>query len=361
MHRPLGHPARWLGSPWSRGAAAALAGALPALTFPAPSWWWLAYVALVPWLLLVRSAPTRGPGGTGRLAGRRRVHARRPSLAAAEPARLHPRAGPVPRRSVGTVGAAGAGAAVGRARRGAARRRPGAGAVGLVDGRTGQVLGGIGRPLGAAGREPVAAATRFAARVDRRRMAAEPADRGGEHRCRRADRPAGGLAARPSPASWSAPSPPPRPGTGPPSPGPPVRCASRWSSRVSPAAPKAGWTRSEELTRALAGRGVRLVVWGESSLNRDPADHPALAARLAALSRRTGAELLVNADAPHAGGPGIYKSAVLIGPTGRPVTGTPRCGWCPSVSTSRPDPSWAGRRRSARPPPPTGCGAPARS
>ena len=60
MHRPLGHPARWLGSPWWRGAAAALAGALPALAFPAPSLWWLAYVALVPWMLLVRSAPTGG-------------------------------------------------------------------------------------------------------------------------------------------------------------------------------------------------------------------------------------------------------------------------------------------------------------
>lgn len=38
--------------------AAVAAGALPALAFPAPSLWWLAYGALVPWLLLVRSAPT---------------------------------------------------------------------------------------------------------------------------------------------------------------------------------------------------------------------------------------------------------------------------------------------------------------
>lgn len=72
MDRPLGRQARWLGSPWSRGLAAALAGAVPALTFPAPSWWWLAYAALVPWLLLVRTAPTYGRaaldgwlGGTG--------------------------------------------------------------------------------------------------------------------------------------------------------------------------------------------------------------------------------------------------------------------------------------------------------
>ncbi|NEB74553.1 apolipoprotein N-acyltransferase, partial [Streptomyces sp. SID14478] len=45
-------------SPWWRGAAALSAGALPALAFPAPSLWWWAYVALVPWMLLARSADT---------------------------------------------------------------------------------------------------------------------------------------------------------------------------------------------------------------------------------------------------------------------------------------------------------------
>ena len=49
---------RWLTSPWRRSVTAALAGALPMLAFPAPSLWWFAYVALVPWLLLARSAPT---------------------------------------------------------------------------------------------------------------------------------------------------------------------------------------------------------------------------------------------------------------------------------------------------------------
>lgn len=47
-----------MASPWWRGAAAVVAGALPALAFPAPSLWWFAYGALVPWMLLVRSAPT---------------------------------------------------------------------------------------------------------------------------------------------------------------------------------------------------------------------------------------------------------------------------------------------------------------
>lgn len=58
------------------------------------------------------------------------------------------------------------------------------------------------------------------------------------------------------------------------------------------------------------------MVWGESSLTRDPADDPGLAGRLAALSRSTGADLLVGVDAPRAGRPGVYKSAVLVGPGG---------------------------------------------
>ncbi len=40
-----------------RGALAVPAGAVPALAFPEPSLWWLAYVGLVPWMLLLRSAP----------------------------------------------------------------------------------------------------------------------------------------------------------------------------------------------------------------------------------------------------------------------------------------------------------------
>ncbi|MFD4630560.1 apolipoprotein N-acyltransferase [Streptomyces sp. NPDC058284] len=47
-----------LASPRWRGGIAVVAGALPALAFPAPSLWWFAYVALVPWILLAASAPT---------------------------------------------------------------------------------------------------------------------------------------------------------------------------------------------------------------------------------------------------------------------------------------------------------------
>ncbi|MDT5050521.1 MAG: apolipoprotein N-acyltransferase, partial [Mycobacterium sp.] len=57
----------WRRSDWVPGrgrvvvhVAALVLGALPALSFslPAPSWWWLAWLAVVPLLLVVRAAPT---------------------------------------------------------------------------------------------------------------------------------------------------------------------------------------------------------------------------------------------------------------------------------------------------------------
>ncbi len=72
---------------------------------------------------------------------------------------------------------------------------------------------------------------------------------------------------------------------------------------------------AEALTATLEGQRVDLVVWGESSVGSDLAGHPEVLDRLTALSRRVGADLLVNVDAPAPGG-GIYKSAVLIGERG---------------------------------------------
>lgn len=69
---------------------------------------------------------------------------------------------------------------------------------------------------------------------------------------------------------------------------------------------------AEALTATLAGQRADLVVWGESSVGQDLSSHPEVLDRLAELSRRVGADLLVNADAPAPGG-GIYKSAVLVG------------------------------------------------
>lgn len=74
--------------------------------------------------------------------------------------------------------------------------------------------------------------------------------------------------------------------------------------------------REEELTRTLAGRDLDLVVWGESSVGFDLADRPDVARRIAALSRETGADILVNVDARRSDRPGIYKSSVLVGPDG---------------------------------------------
>ncbi|OBA78158.1 apolipoprotein N-acyltransferase [Mycobacterium sp. 1164966.3] len=72
---------------------------------------------------------------------------------------------------------------------------------------------------------------------------------------------------------------------------------------------------SEALTATLAGQRPDLVVWGESSVGQDLTSHPEVLDRLTELSRRVGAELLVNVDAPAPSG-GIYKSAVLIGEHG---------------------------------------------
>ena len=71
----------------------------------------------------------------------------------------------------------------------------------------------------------------------------------------------------------------------------------------------------EALTAALAGRRLDLVVWGESSVGVDLADRPEAMTRLANLTRRVGADLLVNVDARDRTG-GIFKSSVLIGPNG---------------------------------------------
>ncbi|EPH46765.1 putative Apolipoprotein N-acyltransferase [Streptomyces aurantiacus JA 4570] len=181
-----------LASPWRRGILAALCGALPALAFPAPSWWWFAYVALVPWLGAVAAPHPLGadgpPRGPRRLARRARLHGGRAPLAAAEPARLHARH----RRAAGpAVGAVGLARTPSPGRHAVARaggRRAARAAVRLADGGTGAVLGGPRRALGAARLQPVAGRTRAAARVGRRRMAGQRPGGGREHGRRRARR-----------------------------------------------------------------------------------------------------------------------------------------------------------------------------
>lgn len=98
-----------------------------------------------------------------------------------------------------------------------------------------------------------------------------------------------------------------------PTPGPTVRVALVQPGDIAESS--ARQTASEALTEQLAGQRLDLVVWGESSVGVDLAGHPDVTARLAALSRRVGAQLLVNVDARAASGD-IYKSSVLIGPDG---------------------------------------------
>jgi len=81
---------------------------------------------------------------------------------------------------------------------------------------------------------------------------------------------------------------------------------------------------SERLSLGLAaGRptpAADLVVWGESSVGRDPGANPGDVARLAAVARAVGAPVLANVDAQRGAGGGIYKSALLVAPGG-PVGG----------------------------------------
>jgi apolipoprotein N-acyltransferase len=70
----------------------------------------------------------------------------------------------------------------------------------------------------------------------------------------------------------------------------------------------------EQLTASVAHR-VDLVLWGESSVGSDLALDPGRREHLQALSARVGAQILVNQDARNAAG-AKSKEAVLIGPRG---------------------------------------------
>jgi apolipoprotein N-acyltransferase len=95
--------------------------------------------------------------------------------------------------------------------------------------------------------------------------------------------------------------------------GPTVRIALVQPGNVAEA--DARQAAAETLTTEVAGQRPDLVVWGESSVGRDLDSHPQVLARLTELSRRVGADLLVNVDARAPTG-GIYKSAVLVGERG---------------------------------------------
>ncbi|KKD07460.1 apolipoprotein N-acyltransferase [Streptomyces sp. WM6386] len=310
--KTLGH---WLTSPWRRSTVVALSGALPVLAFPAPSLWWFAYVALVPWIAVVRSAPTGKRaaydgwfGGLGFMLAMH--HWLLPSLhvftfviAALLGSLWAPWGWLVRRFLTGTPSR-------GRICGALLVLPSGWLLVELV--RSWQGLGGPWGMLGASQWEVepalrlasvggvwlisflvvavnVAVAVLITVRQSRvPAMAALMATA------------AAGSAAW----MWS-----PRPDAD----------GGLRIAVVQPGVIEGGdrrFAREEQLTRQLAGQDVDLVVWGESSVGFDLVDRPDLARRLAALSSETGADILVNVDARRSDKPGIYKSSVLVGPDG---------------------------------------------
>ncbi|MGW1809382.1 apolipoprotein N-acyltransferase [Streptomyces sp. NPDC002078] len=308
----------WLASPWRRSGAAAIAGALPVLSFPAPALWWFAYVALVPWILLARSAPSGRRaaydgwcGGFGFLVAMH--HWLLPSLhvfiflIAALLGALWAPWGWLVRRFLGEQSSPGRGAA-------AVLVLPsGWLMVELV--RSWQGLGGPWGMLGAS-QWQVSPALRLASvggvwllsfLVVAVNVAAAVLISVREARVPAVASLIATVAATSAAWAWA-----PRP---------------QVDGQVRIAVVQPGivdghdsgekrFDREEQLTRRLVGQDLDLVVWGESSVGYDLGHRPDLARRIAALSRATGADVLVNVDARRSDRPGIYKSSVLIGPDG---------------------------------------------
>ncbi|MGW0883362.1 apolipoprotein N-acyltransferase [Streptomyces sp. NPDC002671] len=306
---------RWLTSPWRRSSVAALAGAPPVLAFPAPSLWWFAYVALVPWILLARAAPTGRRaaydgwcGGFGFMVAVH--HWLLPSLhvfiflIAALLGVVWAPWGWLVRRFLGGVPSAARGAA-------ALLVLPSAWLmIELV--RSWQGLGGPWGMLGAS-QWQVAPALRLASvggvwllsfLVVAVNVAVAALIAVRESRMPALASLVATAAATSAAWVWA-----PRPQVD-----GQVRIAV-----VQPGIMDGGdkrFDREEQLTRQLAGQHVDLVVWGESSVGFDLGDRPDLTRRIAALSRTVGADVLVNVDARRSDRPGIYKSSVLVGPSG---------------------------------------------
>ncbi|MCX5344955.1 apolipoprotein N-acyltransferase [Streptomyces atratus] len=304
-----------------RGCLALLAGALPALAFPAPSLWWLAYVGLVPWLLLIRSAGTGRRaaldgwlGGIGYLLAVHHwlmpsLHVFIVVLAALLGLLWAPWGLLVFRILRAPVSVAAAMAAVvvvpcGWLMIELARSWEGLGGPwGLLGASQWEVapalrvasVGGVWLVSLVVVAVNTAVALLFVA------TAARTVAVVGIMVCAVA---VGAM------AQWAP---------------QPERSGVARIAVVQPgviAGPHSVERRlavSERLTGELAGRDLDLVVWGESSVGVDLSRHPEVTARIAALSRRVGADVLVNMDARQTGGPGrtgIYKSAVLVGPEG---------------------------------------------
>ncbi|MFJ3882574.1 apolipoprotein N-acyltransferase [Streptomyces sp. NPDC090077] len=303
---------------WWRAAAAAAAGALPCLAFPAPGLWWSAYVVLVPWMLLLRSAPDRRRaalegwlGGAGFIVAVHHwllpsLHVFLVPLAALLGLLWIPWAllvreflggSPGPRRAAAGLVLVPAGWLLSEL----ARSWQGLGGPwGLLGASQWQVPPAL--RLASVGGVWLVSLLLVAVNCAVVLLVAVPGTRA------------------PAVASVA---------------GCAVLTGVVWlwlprpevsgALRVAVVQPgvvggtdgaERRFDVEERLTRALAGRHPDLVVWGESSVGADLAARPDLSRRLAALSAELGAPLLVNVDARRSDRPGIYKSSVLVGPDG---------------------------------------------
>ncbi|MBB1251950.1 apolipoprotein N-acyltransferase [Streptomyces alkaliterrae] len=299
-------------------AVAFLAGALPAPAFPAPGLWWLAWVALLPWLLLLRSAPGGRAallvgwlGGTGFVLATH--HWLMPSLHVFL----------LPLAALTGLLWAPWGWLAHRLLTGAPRGMRAAAAVALLPSgwllievvRSWEYLGGPWALLGASqwqfgpalrlasvGGVWLVSVLVVAVNTALVLLLAVPPAR----------RAAGAalltVVLLTAATAWWAPA--------------PRQQGEARIAVVQPGltpGPQARFERAAALTAELAGRELDLVVWGESSVGFDLDARPDLMERLRTLASRVEAPLLVNVDARRAGGPGIFKSSVVVderGPTG---------------------------------------------
>ncbi|MFF9012160.1 apolipoprotein N-acyltransferase [Streptomyces sp. NPDC014870] len=303
----------------ARAVAAVVSGALPALAFPAPALWWFAYVALVPWLLLLRTAPTaRRAGLEGWLGGVGFMlavhHWLMPSLhvfilvVAALLGLLWLPWGWLVRAMLSD---------------GASGTRAAAALVVVPSGwllielvRSWEGLGGPWGLLGAS-QWQVAPALRLASvggvwLVSLLVVAVNTAVAllvVSTAAVRMTALVGLVVCALVVGTVWWGVGPPREQGT--------ARIAVVQPGLYDgPGGAERRFARGEELTRELAGQDLDLVVWGESSVGSDLSARPDYAKRLTALSRTVDAPILVNVDARRSDRPGIFKSSVLIGPEG---------------------------------------------
>jgi apolipoprotein N-acyltransferase len=296
--------------------AALVVGALPALAFPAPSCWWLAWFGLVPLLLVVRAAPTPREASVRAMCGIA-------GLVLATQYWLAASIGPVL-----AVLAIGFGALwlpwgwlahrllaapvrLGRTAAGVAVLPSAWVAAEVV--RSLPALGGPWASLGASqSNQPVTLASASLGGVWLTSFLVVAANTALVGMLVHRDA-SGRIVALACLVACAALGPAWYLGGPSPAGGPTVRVALVQPGNIADS--RAREADAEALTATLVGRRPDLVVWGESSVGRDLAGHPEVLARLTELSRRVGADLLVNVDARARDG-SIHKSAVLVGEHG---------------------------------------------